>query len=206
MNPYQNGKIYIIDCPPCLPYIGSTIMSLERRMSIHKCIANDTRSKFLFQVGIPIITLLENFKCNNKRELEQKEQYWIDKIDCINQVRAFRSDEERLEYQKQHYEQNRTKRLEYQKQYNEQNRTEIVEYNKQRYEQNKTEILEQQKQYREQNRTKMLEKMKQRYEQNKTKILEQKKQPTTCDICGSVISKNNISTHKKSTKCINFQK
>jgi len=44
------------------------------------------------------------------------------------------------------------------------------------------------------------------YEKNKEEILERQNEKNTCDICGSVISRNYMSKHKKSKKCINSNK
>ena len=89
---YSKGKIYkIIDESNGDLYIGSTCQELKHRFKNHelfrktKCYCkNKSNCK---------ISLIEEYPCNNKRELEEREQYWMDKIDCINHKRAFTSKE-----------------------------------------------------------------------------------------------------------------
>jgi len=69
------------------------------------------------------------------------------------------------------------------KEYYETNKKKFKEQHKEYYETNKKKINEQHKQYRENNEEKRKEKVK-------------------CDICGIFISKTNISTHKKTKKCL----
>ena len=61
------------------------------------------------------------------------------------------------------------------------------------------------KEYREDNRDEILEKKKQYRQDNRDKIKEKQKQKIPCDHCGSIVSKNHISTHKKSQKCMNYK-
>ena len=175
MNPYQSGKIYRMDCGG-LTYIGSTITSLRKRLSCHKSVSNRTASKKLFELGIPVMNLVENFPCNNSRELCEREEYWIEQLPCINEKRAFITKEE------------------------------ISEYKKQYREEHKSELLEKQKQYCEEHKSEISEKQKQHYADNKSEISEKNKQKITCDICGSVVRKADISKHKKTKKCMNFKK
>jgi hypothetical protein len=39
--------------------------------------------------------LIEEYPCNDKRELEEREQYWIDNTDCINAKSSFMDLEKR---------------------------------------------------------------------------------------------------------------
>ena len=127
MNSYQNGKIYIIELIPFLPYIGSTVQKLEYRYRKHKHNNNDTSSKCLFEAGNPVISLLEEYPSDTKRELDKREQYWIDQIECINKFRAYVTREEYIEEMKQYYQKNKEQLLETQKQRYEQNKEQILE-------------------------------------------------------------------------------
>jgi hypothetical protein len=98
MNKYQDGKIYSLECNG-LVYVGSTIRTLCARYKEHKWRFNngitDCCSKQLFETGNEVsCKVLEHFPCNNKRELEQRESYWIDKLECINQKKSFVTKEE----------------------------------------------------------------------------------------------------------------
>ena len=98
----------------------------------------------------------------------------------------------------------RTKK-EQNKQWWEDNRQKIFEQRKQYRQDNHEKILERQKQYRQDNREKISEKQNLHYHNNREELLEQRKQKITCDHCGSIVRKGDISTHKKTQKCINFK-
>jgi len=75
---------------------------------------------------------------------------------------------------------------------------------KEYYQDNKELLAERKKQYRKNNFEKLREYERNR-RPNKNERNEQKKEKTTCEHCGSIVSKYTISSHKKSQKCINFK-
>jgi hypothetical protein len=77
---------------------------------------------------------------------------------------------------------------------------------KQYYHDNYDKLLENMKQYNQKNRDKLSEQKKQYYRDNHEMIVEQRKQKITCDICGSIVRKADISKHKKTQKCMNSKK
>ena len=92
---YQNGKIYkIIDNTNNNFYVGSTCEKLCRRLQKHKasykCYLNPNvkqgfmRSFNIIKNGDFKIILIEEYPCESKEQLLAREQYFIDKIDCIN--------------------------------------------------------------------------------------------------------------------------
>ena len=82
---YDNGKIYkLIDNTNGNIYIGSTIQPLYKRKSQHKEDRNKCRSKFIIDNGDYDIILIEKYPCESKEELEARERYYIESIDCIN--------------------------------------------------------------------------------------------------------------------------
>ena len=99
-NKYQRGKIYKLTSNQTDKiYIGSTIQTLNRRLMGHKCDFNRGRSgcnRELIQYSDVNIELIEDYPCNTKRELEIREQYFIDKLDCVNTKRAYMTKEDRL--------------------------------------------------------------------------------------------------------------
>jgi len=134
---YQNGKIYKLTCDdPTMVYYGSTIKTLERRLSLHKTPSNKTVSRHMRDIGGLQIELIEDYPCNSKKELEQREQYFIDNNECINYYSAFVTDEQRLQRHKEcvktYHAENKEKRKEYHKAYREANREKVAEYNKAR--------------------------------------------------------------------------
>jgi hypothetical protein len=95
MPNYQKGKIYkIVDNTNDNIYIGSTCEKLIRRLQKHKasykCYLNPNvkqghmRSFDIIKNGDFNIILLEECPCENKEQLLAREQYWKDKMKCVN--------------------------------------------------------------------------------------------------------------------------
>lgn len=90
MPDYKKGKIYKIinDELEDLVYIGSTVQSLSNRLCEHRKHSRNENinltSQLLFAVGKPKIILIQDFPCNNKKELEQRERYYIENTKCVN--------------------------------------------------------------------------------------------------------------------------
>jgi hypothetical protein len=107
MPDYKNGKIYkLVDNTNGNIYIGSTTQSLNRRKTKHildsKKYGEIHNNKLIKYSSHSIIKnnnfsmiLLENYPCNNKTELRIKEQEYIDKLDCVNSQRAYRTKEQK---------------------------------------------------------------------------------------------------------------
>ena len=70
---------------------------------------------------------------------------------------------------------------------------------------NKDKIIERSIQYYIHNKDKVIGRSNQRYIDNKDIINEKRKQKTTCDHCGSIVTKSDMARHKKTKKCINFK-
>jgi len=85
----------------------------------------------------------------------------------------------------------------------EDNKDRLKILNKQWRQNNKEYINEKMRQYRKNNPDKIKDYEKSRC--NKDERKEKRKEKITCDHCGMLISKMNISTHKKTQKCINFK-
>ena len=155
MNGYENGKIYSLKCNG-LVYYGSTRTTLERRMVVHKAPSNGCSSKQLFELGEVEIQLVENYPCNSKRELEKREQYYIDNFECINKVNAFTDLKEYLLVNKDII---KEKKCVWGKKYREDNE-DLVKRKKEFYDENRDKILEQKKKYYEANKEKIKQKTK----------------------------------------------
>ena len=105
---YLKSKIYLLK--PTVHnynladiYIGATIMTLQKRFTIHRAPSNKTSSKMLFQkYGAENIefVLLEEYPCNSKFELKKREAEHIRSRKCINKCIPNRSN-------KQYYQDNR---------------------------------------------------------------------------------------------------
>ncbi len=92
---YQQGKIYKIQHEN-LVYVGGTTQKLRQRRGEHRrCFREQTdrkcSSRLVLQENYDApITLLENYPCNSKEELDAREQYWIDQHpECVNRHKAF---------------------------------------------------------------------------------------------------------------------
>ena len=215
---YENGKIYVVKCKydNTLVYVGSTIMTLDERFKKHKINNFCSLYQYVNDIGDDwnnwYIELYEDYPCKNKYILEKRETEVQRQIATINKQFARRSKKEYREdnreklseQHKQYHQDNREKRLERMKQYDQDNREKLSEQHKQYHQDNRDKILEYQKQYHQDNREKRLEQMKQYDQKNREKISEYRKQPTTCDRCGSIISKKHIAKHKRTAKCLNI--
>jgi hypothetical protein len=97
MPDYSKGKIYKLVCNVTrLCYIGSTTCTLNHRKSNHsrdftrfnkgKC--NYVTSFDIIKGGYYKIELIEDFPCTSKAELLDRENYYINSIDCVNKLNA----------------------------------------------------------------------------------------------------------------------
>ena len=175
-NKYNNGKIYMVKCNTTnLTYYGSTTGELETRLSRHKyCYNCYNKNKYHYVTIFDIlknnnyqIYLIENVNCNNKKELQLREKYYIENNDCVNKYIPCRT---KVEYNKT----NKTKIKEYQDEYRIHNKDKIIDLNKKLYIKNKDKIQENQKIYRENNKDNRTDYDKNYYQQNKENILERK--------------------------------
>ena len=137
---------------------------------------------------------IEQYKCENKRELETRERYWLEELKAtLNICVPSRTNKEYHEANKEHYK-------EYSKEYYEANKQQIKEKNKEHYETNKQQIKEKRKEYYENNKEKIKEYQKEYCEENKEKIQEMASKKNTCDLCGGYYTNNHKLRHIKTKK------
>ncbi len=141
MPDYSKAKIYkIFSYENDDVYYGSTVETLSSRMSKHRSKYkrykdgkyNYTTSFKILELTSAKIELVENYPCNSKEELLQREGYYIRNNNCVNKNIPDRTQKEWSEYLKQY----------------------MKEYNKNYYQQKKEEIIEYQKEYRKTNKEK----------------------------------------------------
>lgn len=89
----------------------------------------------------------------------------------------------------------------YRKLYYETNKNRISEQQKQYLEINKEKIKTQRKEYRDKNKEIIRSKDKEYGDRNREKIREYKNQKIECGDCGKMISRSNMSAHRKSNNC-----
>jgi hypothetical protein len=181
MGDYNTSKIYkLVSIDSDDIYIGSTIQPLSTRLSRHesdyKLYLNGKHryitSFKILETNNYDIVLIEEFPCKSKQDLHERERYHIENNNCVNKNIPSRT-------AKEYYQQNKDKKSEY-------------------YQQNKDKILDYQSEYRQQNKDKITEYR----QQNKDKIKEYQKEKIECNICGCKISRNCLSKHKRTNKCL----
>jgi len=149
MPDYKNGKIYRLVCNVTgLTYIGSTCQTLAQRLCNHRadykrCMKNPARHKVSsFNVvagGDYNIILLEKVVCESKDELERKERYYIETIECVNKCIPGRS---KAEYDKEYHQANKEARLKKDREYHQANRDARNEYARKYNEEHREEIAQ----------------------------------------------------------------
>ncbi len=183
---YQKAVIYKIQHLENeeLLYVGSTTNFIKRKQQ-HKCCYNTPSNKsYNFKVYKMIrdnggwtqftIIIIKEFPCNTKTELLIEEDRMMRELKSnMNNRRAFTTDEEKKELQK--------------------------ELQKELYEVNKEIILEKQKVYRGANKDKIKERNKLYIENNKITIKERKKEKFVCE-CGSNSCIDHKARHLNSLK------
>lgn len=135
---YQNAKIYRIVCNVTgKQYIGSTVSTLSTRLCQHKKALIDDRkctSRDVLNSGDYNIVLIEDYPCERKEQLLQRERYYIETTECVNKNIPNRSKEEWYQNNKDvladKYKLNREKRIEYQMNWNAANKDKLKKYQK----------------------------------------------------------------------------
>jgi hypothetical protein len=134
-------------------YVGSTT-DFTRRKNNHKSNCNNEKSKeyndkkykyIREKGGWDCFNMIEveKFPCNDGNEAREREEYWKCYFNSqLNTRKAYRTDEERIEYQKEQNDLNKDKF----KEYREQHKDKITDYAKGYYEEHKDKILEKQSQ------------------------------------------------------------
>ena len=190
---YSSGKIYLIHIPGLeeCGYVGSTILTLKERLRVHKYSAKSgAKYKFasaaLFEVeeNSPEIKCLEEFPCETKEQLLERERYWLNKYpDAVNKNAPHLTSEERHERAKacllKCYYAKRDERIEKMKKWKADNSEKVAEYNAGRKDISKAQE-------------------KARYDAGyKEKRAEAKKVKVECPKCKKVMNKNSLWTHAK---------
>ena len=199
---YINGKIYSLISSDNYYYIGSTASELNLRLSNHKYLSKKYPNRYVYKHINTVgwnnvkIELIEEYPCNSKKELNEREDYFIKQAKdmndtfCLNLNRAYVSKNERKENVKEYYENNKENILEYAKQYRDDNKEKIKdykdfyniikadtrsEYNKIYVKKNEEKVKGNRKKYYEENKDIILEKHKEYIQKNKELVAQRKK-------------------------------
>ena len=232
MSSYIVYNIYCDDCD--FIYVGCT-QNFTRRKQQHKINSNSINSKSHYKLYCTINEYggWENWHmkpleiCDSsiqtKRQAELREEEWRLKLKAqLNSQRAFRSEEEKAEYNKQKYKDwnnnNKDHSKEQRKNYRTENAEKVKLQKAEFYETNKDEIRVKQTAYREENKDKITEQKKQHYQANKKEVLEKvnkyreenkeainekKKLKVKCT-CGVIFRKEDKARHYRSVFHQNF--
>ena len=174
MSDYSTGKIYQVVAPDGSIYVGSTICRLNTRFNGHKTQYNrwklgKGRNCTIFSIfdnndiSNCKIELLEVYPCNSRRELESREGYFIQTLNCVNKVVVGRD-------QKTWRQENPEKLKEYRKTYNNANREKLNQKKTKYYIDNSDSIKDKRKNYVELNRDLINERNRARYHEKKNNI------------------------------------
>lgn len=199
MPDYQKAIIYCIKYineDNNIVYYGSTTQTLNKRWSKHKSdIKNINNKKYvckcseiLLKYGVENCKceIIEQYPCNNIKELNEREQYYIQNNKCVN--RQFSKTLEDIKNrQKKYYNDNKDIILYKTKEYNDENKDNISKQKKIYYSTNKEKIKEKTKEYYKNNKDKrheyleknkkiIAEKMKKYNEEHKEELKEKRKQ------------------------------
>ena len=183
---YQNGKIYkITNCIDDEVYVGSTCAPLSKRLSKH---ISDINSKTAF---MPLyqhikklgkdkfcISLIEDYPCSNKTELNCREGVFIREQGTLNKNIAGRTHkewvEENSELKKSIDKRNYLKNQDYK-----------IEQQRKWYKENSEAECQKRKEYREKNKEYIYEKLE-------------------CDVCKGFVSRYHMSKHQQTKTCKSF--
>jgi hypothetical protein len=128
-------KIYCIKDINDLKYVGITKKKLNRRLNQHRVDKNRSHNVSSQKLDLDNCNIYLLEECDDKK----REQYWIDKIDCVNDRNATYDRKERdRQYSNQYYIDHTEQKKQYMKQYNKQycidNKDKIKQYSKERRE------------------------------------------------------------------------
>ena len=143
---YELGKIYKIESYQTTDiYIGSTCEKyLSNRFGGHKNAyklwengkMNNITSFKILQYDDAFITLIEEYPCKSKYELEAREGYWIRQLDCVNRITPgrtpleYKRSEKYKSYDKKYRQNHLLEKQKYDKEYRDRNNTAISERRK----------------------------------------------------------------------------
>jgi len=201
---YNNGKIYkITNNVNELQYVGSTYKELSERLFYHIVKSERFPNRKLYvafnEIGTENfkIELIENYPCDNRTDLLNRECYWMKLLNTIesgyNQLRSKITEEDRKQWKKEYDERNKEYNIEYRA-----SRKDIMKkYNQEYMEKNREKLLIQKKEYHEKNKDLLKPKKQQYYLDNVERIKEKNKERIYCEFCKIDILKCRKSTHEK---------
>ena len=184
MEKYQEGKIYkIISNKLDLVYYGSTTKTLKQRLNDHrghykrylKGKGQYYSSFELMKLDDAQIILVEDFPCENKKELHQRERFYIESNTCVNKNIPGRTEKE----------------------WREKNKEILLEKRREYIKQNSEKLKKEFKEWANNNKEKIAERQKKYYQDNREKISKIAGRKIICK-CGRKVTFKHRAQHKKS--------
>ena len=184
---YSNCCIYKLEHieNESLIYVGHTT-NFKQRKAEHKNTCNNENNKSFNLKLYTMIRLnggwemfvmieVEKYPCNDKREADKRENELMKELKAsMNKISSFRTNEERLENdrqrERQRYKENKEEILKRKKEYRENNKEKLKQYNIEYAEKNKEKIAKRDKEYRDKNKEKISKREKEYREEKKEKL------------------------------------
>jgi len=142
MPDYSKAYIYRLYCDnPELFYYGSSTARINHRLAHHKCSLKATSKRLFLESSNVKIELIEKYPCSSKKELANRERFFIENNQCVNFQLPARTDEEKKIYRinkyKIYYQKNKERINENSKNFKKKNKEQQDRYNKKYYEDKK---------------------------------------------------------------------
>jgi hypothetical protein len=186
---YSNCCIYKIEHieNESLIYVGHTTNFKQRKAEHKNTCNNEKHTRFNLKLYTMIrenggwemfvMIEIEKYPCNDKREADKRENELMKELKAsMNKISSFRTNEERLENdrqrERQRYKENKEEILIKKKEYRENNKEKLKQYT----EENKEKIIKREKEYREKNKEKIKQTKKEYREKNKEKLKQKSKE------------------------------
>ena len=190
------GFIYkLVDNTSGNQYYGSTTQRVAQRVTGHRWnlkMHDEKRctSYNILKNGDWRYETVEKFMYNDKFELRNREQYYIENNECVNKQRAYNSPEYNIQRAKEYREAHKEESRQYKREYGEAHKEETNQYKKEWYEKQKERILESRKEAYQLNKAPL-----KRYHEKKAEI----NAKVTCE-CGAIVNGQNLKAHQQTKK------
>ena len=130
ISKYRNGKIYMITTENSNDiYIGSTILTLTKRLQIHESEYRTGKycsSQEILKHGNYKILLVKKFACNSLFELETEETKIQKSLICVNKHLARLTDDEKRQNQRKYRIENKESKKQYNNKYRIENKDRLT--------------------------------------------------------------------------------
>jgi len=190
------GFIYkLVDNTSGNQYYGSTTQRVAQRVTGHRWnlkMHDEKRctSYNILKNGDWRYETVEKFMYNDKFELRNREQYYIENNECVNKQRAYNSPEYNIQRAKEYREAHKEESRQYKREYGEAHKEETNQYKKEWYEKQKERILESRKEAYKVNKASL-----KRYHEKKAEL----NAKVTCE-CGAIVNGQNLKAHQQTKK------